>query len=57
MTLIFTNNTKKKQFLVMLLLFLFFQDINVLDKNISYEFKYAISKILCYKHPFVFEVP
>ena len=58
MTLIFTNNTKN-QFLVMLLLFLYFQDINALDKKISYEFEYVFSHLLrldCFRGTLVYEV-
>ena len=53
MTLIFAYNTKKNLFLVSLffMIFLYFQDINVLDKNTFYEFKYVYSQILRYKRP------
>ena len=36
------------------MIFLYLQDINVLDKNIFYEFEYVNFQILCYKHPCCF---
>ena len=56
MTLVFVYNTKKNQFLVCFYFFIFsyFQDINALEKNVFYEFKYVFSQILRYQHPCCF---
>ena len=57
MTHIFTNN-KKNQFPVFFsFFFIYFLDINALDKNILYEFKYIFPRYCAINICVVFKVP